>query len=116
MTSDPGEEQLRQEYAAKSIFSWRWTLIALGILVALGVVFAIVQATRPDERSTDDVADQIEAWAEEKGARSAEADCPDPVEWRVGETFRCILTVDDQDVRVTVTMENDQGEVTWITG
>lgn len=41
-------------------------------------------------------------------------DCPSSVDWEVGGEFHCIAT-DDQDgrYRVTVSMENADGDVTW---
>lgn len=44
-------------------------------------------------------------------------DCPDSIEWRVGEDFHCIAE-DDQGnrVRVTVSMEANDGSYTWQAG
>lgn len=64
------------------------------------------------------IEDEIETWArEDLNARGRiTADCPDSMEWRTGDDFHCILTDQTGSVRVTVTMENDAGDVTWMLG
>jgi hypothetical protein len=65
-----------------------------------------------------EVEQQIEAWARtELGAvRGVSADCPSSIEWRTGGEFHCIVKDRTGSVRITVTMENDEGDVTWIAG
>lgn len=41
-------------------------------------------------------------------------DCPTTITWRVGEDFHCVAEADPgARVRVTVTMESDDGSYTW---
>lgn len=39
--------------------------------------------------------------------------CPDQIDWRVGGDFHCIGKAGGQRFGVTVSMENDAGDVTW---
>ena len=39
--------------------------------------------------------------------------CPDQIDWRVGGDFHCIGKAGRQRFGVTVSMENDAGDVTW---
>lgn len=43
-------------------------------------------------------------------------DCPDQIEWKVGGEFHCIGKAGGQRFRVTVSMENEDGDVTWQVG
>lgn len=88
---------------------------AVVVLVAVGGWYMFLRA---DERSTADIEDEIHSWADERteGGGAITVECPDPIEWRVGETFHCILSQGEQTVGVTVTMENDDGAVTWRAG
>lgn len=39
--------------------------------------------------------------------------CPDQIDWRVGGDFHCIGKAGGQRFGVTVSMENDAGDITW---
>ena len=60
----------------------------------------------------------IHTWAVHKGGAdtSVKVQCPSDVAIQAGATFHCIVSEHRQSVRVTVTIENDKGEVTWVAG
>lgn len=64
---------------------------------------------------TDAVEDDIEAGILDQTNAHVTADCPDDIDLEVGGEFHCIVTSDvlGQTARVTVTMENDDGDITW---
>lgn len=90
-------------------------LVALAVLIGAGVLW---QTTRPDERDSAPIESAIRAWTDKHTPNPAPISvvCPDPVEWHVGGTFHCLIRQKQQTLRVTVTMENDAGDVTWVTG
>lgn len=45
-----------------------------------------------------------------------EVNCPDSIEWSVGEEFHCIAKIGRQQGTVTVHMENEDGFYTWESG
>lgn len=94
----------------------RRLISGLAALVIFAVVGVIWNAAQKDERPTGEIADQIKTWAEENtpGGAAFDVSCPDPVEWKVGGTFHCIASQGRHSARVTVTMENDAGTVTWL--
>lgn len=97
----------------------RWQLIAAAaVVIVVAAAVGLWALLAPDERSTETIENGIHSWADENTARGGaiKVECPDPVEWRVGETFNCIVTQGKQSVRVVVTMENDQGATTWVAG
>lgn len=55
-------------------------------------------------------------WANQQGLAAATVDCPTSVDWEVGGDFHCVITSAGQTYRVSVTMEDDQGTVTWALG
>lgn len=107
-----------REYFAREPRWSNWQLLAGAALVAVVVGGYLAWGlVRPDERSTTEIEQQIADWAEsELGGGPVEVQCPDPIEWRVGETFNCIATQADATVGVAVTMENEDGAVTWRAG
>lgn len=97
-------------------------LVVLALFVVIPLLVAGgVYLFGDDERSTESIAAEIEASVRENTPPArrdirVSVDCPDPVEWRVGETFRCVVAQGRQSILVTVTMENDDGYVTWQAG
>lgn len=66
---------------------------------------------------TDGIQVQLVIWAAKQGAGKVTADCPDTVPWKVGGVFHCILTDPaGETTRIAVTMEDEQGAVTWVVG
>ena len=50
----------------------------------------------------------------EQTGYDVEVDCPDTIDWKAGGSFGCFATDETGDqVRVTVYMENDEGDITW---
>jgi len=60
----------------------------------------------------------IKVWAEKQYPHTqAKVQCPADVPIKAGSTFHCIVTDQHRNsVRVTVTIENDKGYVTWVAG
>lgn len=58
----------------------------------------------------------IGKWADKQGVSNAHVSCPDDVAIKAGSTFHCIVRARGQTVRLVVTIENDDGYVTWQTG
>lgn len=56
---------------------------------------------------------RIGAWADKNGVPGAKVDCPDDVTIKAGRTFHCLVSKGGQTVRLTVTIENSDGYVTW---
>lgn len=58
---------------------------------------------------------EIKAGIHDQVGTSVTVDCPDSIEWRTGGEFHCFA--DEKDGtrhRVTVSMENDDGDATWV--
>lgn len=61
---------------------------------------------------------QIHTWAvdKEKADPSVKVSCPDDIEIEPGTEFHCLIRGGGQAARLTVTIENDNGYVTWVVG
>lgn len=57
-----------------------------------------------------DLADQLDV-----PANSIDVECPQSIEWRVGEEFRCFAEDDTGRAKITVHMENEEGSFSWET-
>lgn len=90
-------------------------LIGAAVFAAVWVVFRLLETQEVD---VPKVEQEIETWAQtDLDARGdVEADCPESIEWQTGSDFHCILSDRTGSVRVTVTMENDEGEMTLVVG
>lgn len=83
----------------------------LGGLVLTLALTACSSGFEPDmpaiEKSiADDLSEQIDA--------EATVDCPDTIEWEPGDDFYCEASADDGSrSRLTVSMQNDEGEIFW---
>lgn len=97
--------------------SWVVRILLASVLVGAGVAVGtgLVNHFGKDERSTSWVESEIRSWVDKstQGGGVITVRCPDPIEWRVGEDFHCIARQGGQSLGVTVTMENDDGDVTW---
>lgn len=86
---------------------------------ALGVVLLAALTACGQEADIPAIESEITTWAEDNSPEGTdiEVDCPDTIEWRTGGDFHCIVSDQNgETVRVTVTMENDDGDVTWVVG
>lgn len=88
----------------------KWLSVLLLVLLA---------GCSADEADIPNIEHEIKTWAQDQAPAGTrvKVDCPDTIEWRTGGDFHCIVT-DRQgaSLRVTVTMENDAGDVTWTAG
>lgn len=94
----------------------RWAVGPLIVLLLLIVGPSVWDAIKTSQMEADipaiekairdDLADQ---------GSNATVDCPSSIDWEAGSEFHCVAT-DDQGgrYRVTVSMENDEGDVTWV--
>ncbi len=47
------------------------------------------------------------------GAQQVSVSCPDDVELKKGDTFKCVGKVDGQDVPINVEQRDDEGNIRW---
>jgi hypothetical protein len=60
------------------------------------------------------IEEEIEAGIVDQADLDVTVDCPSSIDWKAGEDFRCFAEADDGSrLRVTVYMENDEGEYAW---
>jgi hypothetical protein len=61
---------------------------------------------------------EIHHWAvkREQVSPRAHVTCPADVPIKAGSTFHCLISAGGQTVRLTVTIENSDGYVTWVVG
>ena len=95
----------------------RWTLESrlAAVLAASIVLVGCQQVDRVDTgRAEQDIKRGLSA---RTGAKLNSVDCPDDVEARKGDVFRCTATASDgSKVRVKVTQVDDEGGVRWELG
>lgn len=81
-------------------------------LIIAGLLLAACGASEID---TELVEDEIRTGVKEQRGVDVTVDCPDTVELEVGKTFQC--TVEDpasgDQVKADVTMDNEDGDITW---
>jgi hypothetical protein len=118
------DDQLREVMNANAGRIWktyRWWLVVVAV-VAVGFIGSLV--VHFAESGTHQVVDQakleqqIHTWAVEKerASPSVKVSCPGDQPQKADTTFHCVLSGGGQSVRLTVTVENDQGYLTWVTG
>ena len=92
-----------------------WLAAGVAVLVAAALVaYAFWPAGALD---TPVLEREIESWAaDELDATTPEVDCPDSMPIDAGAQYHCILTSAGDTVGVTISVENDDGEVTWQLG
>jgi hypothetical protein len=60
---------------------------------------------------------QIRTGIREQTGEKVTVKCPDTIAWHTGGEFHCFATNRaGNSVRVTVSMENDQGDASWVLG
>jgi hypothetical protein len=87
----------------------RWILAAAGCLALL------VLAGCTAKLDTDKIEVEVKRdLADRTGARIASVTCPDQVDAKKGDTFRCTArTVSGERVPIEVVQRDDKGSVTW---
>lgn len=86
-------------------------LIGVAVLVA---IYGAQHLFMGDELDIPALEAEIESGVLEQTGQRLTVDCPDSIDWETGEEFHCIAeSRQGQRGRVTVTMENDEGEVIW---
>ena len=63
----------------------------------------------------------VDAWVHQQATthknEKVDVNCPDGVKAEPGRTFHCVVTdKQGESLRVTVTVENSDGDVTWVAG
>jgi hypothetical protein len=88
------------------------------VVAAIALVLAACGTSGEQTLDHDALVAQIHRWAvaKEKAAPSVKVDCPDDIPIKAGTNFHCLISGGGQSVRVTVTIENDKGYVTWVVG
>jgi hypothetical protein len=87
--------------------------------VVLAGLAAVALAACTKTVNTDGLEQQIAAELEaQAGVTPSSVDCPDDVEAEAGGTFTCTATADDgSTATITVTQQDDQGNLSWeVTG
>lgn len=83
------------------------------VILAGGLVVWKVYSDSQDQADIPAIEQAIEDDQADQGY-DVTVDCPDSIDWEVGEDFHCI--VEDGEgghYTATVSMENDAGDVTW---
>lgn len=91
----------------------------VAIVALLVIGYVIWRSVQGDEMDSRRVETALEHWTAKQSpnASGITADCPDHIEVDPGREFHCIVTDDTGDsIRITVTIENDDGDVTWAVG
>lgn len=95
-------------------------MLLIGFVVVSAVVAVIAFFVEREPVDIDHVESEIEVGLAEQLGEDAgpySVDCPDSMEWEPGRDFHCFAEDGvGNSSRVTVTMENDDGEWSWILG
>lgn len=92
---------------------WVWVL-GVGFLVAVGAVKVPGFLGGAYEADITMIESEIESGIRRQTDLTATVECPSSIDWEVGRTFNCIATASDGSrAAVEVTMENDDGDITW---
>jgi hypothetical protein len=98
-----------------------WFIV--GPVIAVVVALAVIGASAViggRSKTIDDVRleSKIKTWAVEKqdASPSVKVSCPSGVQIKSGATFHCLLSAGRETARLTVTIENNNGDVTWVVG
>jgi Domain of unknown function (DUF4333) len=69
------------------------------------------------EVDTARVENRITNTLQDRGFEFVTVSCPNDIKINVGDSFHCVVKDEghDQQVLATVTLENDQGDITWST-
>lgn len=108
---------------AGAVMLWRRRvgigLAAIALSLVLGVVYALAwQATygesSPSELDVDQLEVEIAKWAAPMIGERPEVDCASPMPIEVDAEYSCALFASDgSSASVTVTVEDEDGNVTW---
>lgn len=94
--------------------------IAVGVAAAVVIGFVLVALLHNPHGTIDStrLERQIHTWAvkESPDVASIKVQCPGGIAIHAGDTFHCILSGGGQSERLTVTIENNKGYVTWVVG
>lgn len=94
--------------------------IGAAVVVVAAALFILAQLGGSATGTVDHVRleTEIHDWAvqKEKADPSVKAQCPSDIPIKAGSTFHCFLSGGGQSVRVTVTIENHKGDVSWVVG
>jgi hypothetical protein len=101
-----------------------WIVCAAGVALLLVVGLAIAGAVALFGNSVHGTInqDRLEAeiynWAvtKQNADHSINVQCPDEVPIKAGSTFHYIISGGSRSVRLAVTIENNDGDVTWVVG
>jgi hypothetical protein len=67
------------------------------------------------EANIPGVESEIAAGLQEKVGGAYEVECPDHITWKAGGEFHCFATDSQgESARITVSMENAEGEWSWV--
>jgi Domain of unknown function (DUF4333) len=85
------------------------------LATGIAVLAAGVAACGESKLDTGEAESEIRAGiTRQTGVKIESVRCPDNVEARAGDTFRCVATASNgQRARVEVTQRDDEGSVTW---
>lgn len=92
---------------------WRLASVAVVLAIAGFVAYRLLDVTTPTDDIESDVRSQISDQIGDE-ITIVSVECPSTVEWDPGEEFHCFANASDgTSARVTVHMENGDGEYTW---
>lgn len=81
------------------------------VIVAAVALSACGESTLDTGNIEDEIAPQL---AQDTGTKDVGVSCPDDIEAKKGEEFECDVTAPGGvEAKVTVTQEDDDGNVTW---
>jgi len=110
------EQQLTPPAPKRSRGRVLWLVlgVVVGVVVILAGAFVVWVLVSPDEADIPAIEKEISQGVQEQGGVAVDVDCPDTVEWQSGQTFHCDVAAEDGTTgKATVTMENDDGDITW---
>ena len=83
-------------------------------LLCLPAAVAVLAAAGCGGIDTDKAEAEIEKGIREQTrVREVKVDCPDDVEAKKGDTFECRATGEGESARVSVTQQDDEGNIRW---
>ena len=92
-----------------------WVLVTGAALVGLTLTGCDgTSVTGGQEADINLIESEITAGVQDQSGVAVTVDCPSSVEWEVGRTFHCVVEASDGSrAMANVTMENDDGDITW---
>lgn len=95
----------------------KWVILAVVVTLLLsGGVTGLLSNLGAYEADIPAIENEIERGIRQQSDLNADVECPRSIEWDVGRTFHCVAIVRGgfgirRDVEVT--MENDEGDLSW---